>query len=137
MAIVIDEYGGTAGLVTIEDVLEEIVGEIHDEHEPDGADEPKLVTIDETHAEADGRFHIDDLNERLGLTVPEDDDFDTIGGFMLAQLGHVPKVGEMIEAHSARFTAIAATRTHIKRVGIELLGEASPNGERGDFTNGK
>ncbi len=137
MAIVIDEYGGTAGLVTIEDVLEEIVGEIHDEHEPDGADEPKLVTIDETHAEADGRFHIDDLNERLGLNVPEDDDFDTIGGFMLAQLGHVPQVGEMIEAHSARFTTIAATRTHIKRVRIELLRAASPNGERGDLTNGK
>jgi len=137
MAIVIDEYGGTAGLVTIEDVLEEIVGEIHDEHEPDGADEPKLVKIDEVRAEVDGRFHIDDLNERLGLTVPEDDDFDTIGGFMLAQLGHVPNVGEALEAHSARFTAIAATRTHIQRVRIELLGQAKFNGERGEFSNEK
>ncbi len=137
MAIVIDEYGGTAGLVTIEDVLEEIVGEIHDEHEPDGADEPKLVTIDAGQAEADGRFHIDDLNEQLGLTVPEDDDFDTIGGFMLARLGHVPHVGEALEAHSVRFTAIAATRTHIQRVRIELLGQAKFNGERGKFSNGK
>ena len=82
MAIVIDEYGGTAGLVTIEDVLEEIVGEIHDEHEPDDVDEPTLDVVDDTHAEVDGRFHIDDLNERLGLTLPENEDYDTIAGFL-------------------------------------------------------
>ena len=125
MAIVVDEYGGTEGLVTIEDVLEEIVGEIRDEHEPDGDEEPTLVTIDETRAEVDGRFHIDDLNERLGLALPEDDDFDTIGGFMLAQLGHVPTVGETFEAHEARFTALATAPTHIQRVGVELLAHSS------------
>ncbi len=134
MAIVIDEYGGTAGLVTIEDVLEEIVGEIHDEHEPDGNEEPRLVTIDEHRAEADGRYHIDDLNERLGLTLPEDDDFDTIAGFVLSQLGHVPNVGEAFESHQARFTALAATATHIKRVGIELLG--SPESQRAQRARG-
>ena len=127
MAVVIDEYGGTAGLVTIEDVLEEIVGEIHDEHEPNG-EEPVLVTIDDRHAEADGRYHIDDLNEQLGLTLPEDDDFDTIAGFLLAQLGHVPKVGETFEAYDARFTALAATPTHVQRVGIELLASPLPKG---------
>ncbi len=121
MAIVVDEYGGTEGLVTIEDVLEEIVGEIRDEHEPEGDEEPVLVTINDTRAEADGRFHIDDLNERLGLQLPEDDDFDTIGGFVLAQLGHVPTVGEMFESHEARFTALATAPTHVQRVGIELL----------------
>ena len=126
LAIVIDEYGGTAGLVTIEDVLEEIVGEIHDEHEPDANDEPELVSIDEHHAEADGRYHIDDLNERLGLTLPENGDFETIGGFVLAHLGRVPSVGETFESHKARFTALAATPTHIQRVGIELLAEAPP-----------
>ena len=125
MAIVVDEYGGTEGLVTIEDVLEEIVGEIRDEHEPNGDEEPVLVTINETRAEADGRFHIDDLNERLGLQLPEDDDFDTIGGFVLAQLGHVPTVGEMFESHEARFTALATAPTHVQRVGIELLTHTS------------
>lgn len=131
MSIVIDEYGGTAGLVTIEDVLEELVGEIHDEHEPDSEDEPQLVNIDDTHAEADGRFHIDDLNERLGLDVPEDDDFDTIGGFMLARLGHVPKKGEYVEAYNAKFTTLIATRTHIQRVKIELTNDGlSLNGKR-------
>ncbi len=130
LAIVVDEYGGTEGLVTIEDVLEEIVGEIRDEHEPDGDEEPVLVTIDETRAEADGRFHIDDLNERLGLQLPEDDDFDTIGGFVLAQLGHVPTVGEMFESHEARFTALATAPTHVQRVGIELLAHTS-SGDNG------
>ena len=130
MAIVVDEYGGTEGLVTIEDVLEEIVGEIRDEHEPDGDEEPVLVTINDTRAEADGRFHIDDLNERLGLQLPEDDDFDTIGGFVLAQLGHVPTVGEMFESHEARFTALATAPTHVQRVGIELLTRTS-SGDNG------
>ena len=134
MAIVVDEYGGTEGLVTIEDVLEEIVGEIRDEHEPDGDEEPTLVSIDDHRAEADGRYHIDDLNERLGLRLPEDDDFDTIGGFVLAQLGHVPSEGESFESYDARFTALATAPTHVRRVGIELLGGTPSfgNGARTD-----
>lgn len=121
MAIVIDEYGGTEGLVTIEDVLEEIVGEIRDEHEPEGEAEPTLTSIDERRAEVDGRYHIDDLNHQLGLCLPENDDFDTIGGFVLAQLGHVPREGESFESHNARFTAVLAAPTHVQRVAIELL----------------
>ncbi len=121
MAIVVDEYGGTAGLVTIEDVLEEIVGEIYDEHETTTEDEPTLHEINATKAEVDGRFHIDDLNDRLNLDLPEDDEFDTIGGFMLATLGHVPAVGEQFIAHDIRFTALAATDTQIERIGLELL----------------
>ena len=70
MAVVIDEYGGTSGLVTIEDVLEELVGEIKDEHDPEGEEEPTLTPVDDTHAEVDGRFHIDDLNEITGLELP-------------------------------------------------------------------
>jgi len=129
MAIVIDEYGGTEGLVTIEDVLEEIVGEIRDEHEPAGEEEPSLIALDETHAEVDGRYHIDDLNERLGLRLPEDADFDTVGGFVLAKLGHVPSAGETFESHDARFTALATAPTHVQRVGVELLRAPRPNGQ--------
>ncbi len=136
LAIVIDEYGGTAGLVTIEDVLEEIVGEIHDEHEPDDEKEPELVSLDDTHAEVDGRFHIDDLNERLRLGLPEDDDYDTVAGFVLAQLGRVPKVGDAFETHDARFTALAATPTHVNRIGIEMLSTAADNGKKSSG-NGK
>jgi putative hemolysin len=128
MAIVIDEYGGTAGLVTIEDVLEEIVGEIRDEHEPEDEDEPELVILDDAHAEVDGRFHIDDLNDRLGLSLPEDDDYETIGGYLLANLGHVPVVGETFESHNARFITTEATPTHVVRVAIELLQPVPSNG---------
>ena len=130
MAIVIDEYGGTAGLVTIEDVLEEIVGEIHDEHEPDDEAEPTMNRIDDSHAEVDGRYHIDDLNEMLGLDLPEDEEYDTIAGFVLAILGHVPEVGEAFQSHDARFTALAAAPTHVQRVGIELLSSSPLNGNR-------
>jgi len=136
MAMVIDEYGGTAGLVTIEDVLEEIVGEIHDEHDADDEVEPNLVTIDEKRSEVDGRYHIDDLNEDLDLDLPEDEEFDTVGGFVLAMLGRVPQVGESFESHAARFTALAATPTHVQRVGIELLHGPAGDGEKRRKANG-
>ncbi len=128
MAVVIDEYGGTAGLVTIEDILEEIVGEIHDEHEPEDEEHPALTSIDDTRAEVDGRYHIDDLNEQLSLDLPEDEDFDTVAGFLMAKLGHVPQVGESLELPQARFTALEATTTQVQRIGIELLSEAHTNG---------
>jgi putative hemolysin len=130
LAMVIDEYGGTAGLVTIEDVLEEIVGEIHDEHEPGDEGEPEMHEIDGYHAEVDGRSHLDDLNERLGLDLPEDAEFDTIAGFVLATLGRVPTDGETFESHNARFTALETTPTHVRKVGVELLDPPNGNGER-------
>jgi putative hemolysin len=130
MAIVIDEYGGTAGLVTIEDVLEEIVGEIRDEHEPVRDEEPTLSRLDESHAEVDGRYRVDDLNAQIELGLPEDEDFDTVAGFMLARLGRVPQIGESIETDHARFTVLAGTATHIRRIGIKLLEPAAVNGPR-------
>lgn len=136
MAMVIDEYGGTAGLVTIEDVLEEIVGEIHDEHDLDEEPEPMLVEVDEMRCEVDGRYHIDDLNEQWGLDLPENEEFDTIGGFVLATFGRVPEVGEVFESHAARFTALAATPTHVQKVGIERLSPANGNGEKRRKPNG-
>ena len=132
MAVVIDEYGGTAGIVTIEDVLEEIVGEIHDEHDPEIAGEPSLTEIDERHTEVDGRYHIDDLNERLGLSLPEDEEFDTVAGFILARLGHVPREGESFVSHAARFTALATTATHVRRIGVELLEPSTSAGKTAD-----
>lgn len=121
LAIVIDEYGGTAGLVTIEDVLEEIVGEIQDEHDPDDEEVPELVETGPGRWELDGRFHIDDVNEALDLDLPEDEDYDTIAGFMLAQMGHVPLAGESFEAAGYRFDVLAAAPTHISRVGLERI----------------
>ena len=101
MAIVIDEYGGVAGLVTIEDVLEEIVGDIDDEHD-DAADEGVLIA-----AQADGQFVVDaltpisDFNERFSADFA-DDEYDTIGGLLTAAIGHLPEAGE--ELTLGRFT---------------------------------
>lgn len=131
MALVVDEYGGTEGLVTIEDVLEELVGEIQDEHDSEAEEPPGLSRIDETHAEVDGRYHIDDLNEELELDLPEEEEFDTIAGYVLARLGRVPEVGDSFEDGKARFTALEATPTHVAKIGIELLASSVVNGERG------
>lgn len=119
MAIVIDEYGGTAGIVTIEDVIEEIVGEIRDEHDDAESDEPKLIRVHEGRVEVDGRYNLDDLNDELSWRLPEDEEYDTLAGFVLAQLGHVPEVGEVIETHNMRFTTLEATSTQISRLAIE------------------
>ena len=87
IAVVLDEFGGVSGLVTIEDVLEEIVGEISDEH--DEATSDGIKSIDDHSCEALARVHISEINERLGLHLP-DEHFDTIGGFVFHQLGRIP-----------------------------------------------
>lgn len=119
MAVVLDEYGGVAGLVTLEDALEEIVGEIADEYDKVLAD--GIKELDEHTAEALGRVHIDEINERLGIELPEDDDYDTIGGFVFSELGHVPAPGEEVVWQNVRVTVVEATRRRIERVRIEVL----------------
>jgi len=121
MAVVIDEYGGTAGLVTIEDILEEIVGEIRDEHDDAEADEPALKRVSETLVEVDGRYNLDDLNDELGIELPEDEEYDTIAGFILANLGHVPKVSDVLEIQHLVITTLKATETQIEKLSIEFL----------------
>ena len=119
MAVVLDEYGGVSGLVTMEDVLEEIVGEIVDEYDKDLVD--GVRQIDEGIAEALGSVHIDEINERLGLNLPDDGDFDTIGGFVFSELGRVPTVGEDLVRNKVRLTVTEATSRRIGRVRIEIL----------------
>ncbi|MGA0420454.1 MAG: hemolysin family protein [Phycisphaerales bacterium] len=121
MAIVIDEYGGTSGLVTIEDLLEEIVGEIHDEHEPEDEAMPELSASGEDLFEADGRFDFEDLAERLGFEPEADRDYDTVAGFLLGAFGRVPQAGEHADAHGWRFMVTVAEPTRIRRVRIERL----------------
>ena len=125
MAIVVDEYGGTAGICTIEDVLEEIVGEIHDEHEPQDETVPEMDRITATRFEADGRVPIAEVNERLGLSLPEDGDFDTVAGFLLDRFGRVPSAGERDETPEATFEVLSASPTKIDRIAI-LLREGVP-----------
>jgi len=124
IAIVLDEYGGTAGLVTIEDILEEIVGEIHDEYEllEEG---PDIQRVDDVTVEVDARVHIDDLNDELGLDLPEDEDYETVGGYVFSTLGHIPDMGECIELEGVRITVIGAQRTKVTRIRIEMLEQRS------------
>ena len=122
IAIVLDEYGGTAGIATIEDLLEEIVGEIADEYDPDEPEEMRRVS-DEV-VEIDARVHIDDLNDALRLELPEDEDYDTVAGFVFAELGYIPQVGERLESHRARFAVLAADERKITRLRVERLQDA-------------
>ena len=119
MAVVLDEYGGVSGLVTMEDVLEEIVGEIIDEYDKDLVD--GIKEIDQRTAEALGKVHVDEINERLAVELPEDGDFDTIGGFVFSELGHVPAVGEELVWKNVRITVLEATARRIERVRLEIL----------------
>ncbi len=119
IAIVLDEYGGTAGVVTIEDVLEELVGEISDEHEP--AEPAMLRRLNEQTAEADARMYIDQLNRLLALDLPEDAGYETLGGFVSNTLGKIPQPGTTFEHGRARFTILEAEPQRVKRVKIELL----------------
>lgn len=132
MAVVIDEYGSVAGLVTIEDVLEEIVGDIRDEHEPEEDDGSTFKAIDAQNVEVDGRFRIEELNDHMNLDLPEDGEFDTVAGFVLSHFGRVPHSGESFESHNARFTALLATPTSVQRVGIQLLSSPAPAPDNGE-----
>jgi len=125
MAIVLDEYGGVSGLVSLEDVLEEIVGEIADEYDDKTVE--AIRKVGEGVCEALGRVHIDEINERLGLRLPEDADFDTLGGFVFSELGRIPSVGEQLTWDNARITVLDATRRRVDRVRIEIM--AHPGGE--------
>ena len=118
----LDEYGGVSGLVTMEDVLEEIVGEIVDEYDP--AHVEGIRELGPGACEAMGRVHIDEINERLGLGLPEDADYDTIGGFVFNELGHIPTAGEDLVWQNVRITVLDATRRRIERVRIEVLDAA-------------
>ncbi len=121
LACLLDEYGGTAGLVSIEDVVEEIVGEITDEY--DSTADASLHKIDETTSEVDGRFYIDELNDALKLSLPEDEDYDTIAGLVFSQLGYVPIPGETLQAHGAKFTVLEADERKITRIKVEITSD--------------
>ncbi len=126
MALVVDEYGGIDGLVTVEDVVEEIVGEMRDEHDPEAA--PELVDQPDGTIIADARAFLDDFEDKVGyiLTEEEREEIDTIGGLVVNLLGRVPTRGEII-AHSSgvEFEVLAGDPRRVHRLRVRNLPEAA------------
>jgi CBS domain containing-hemolysin-like protein len=114
MAIVVDEYGGTAGVATIEDMLEEIVGEIEDEHD---RIEPQIVRLSDTEAVFDGRVDIDQLNEMFHTNI-KGEEFDTVGGCVFHLLGRMPNVGDEAETAGLQLNVLAVDGHRIRRVRV-------------------
>src|SRR5919202_478605 len=134
IAVVVDEYGGMEGIVTLEDLLEEIVGEIEDEFDlPDES----VEQVDEDTIAIDGTFPIDDFNERFNVDLPQED-FHTIAGFVFGQLGRAPEVGDEISYDGMRFDVVDVEGTRINRVGVTFLErrERREQGEDADVLAG-
>ncbi len=124
LAIVVDEYGGTAGLVTVEDVVEELVGEIRDEYDSEA--EP-IWPRTTTRSCSARRSAIDEMTDRLGVEI-EDGDFETVGGYVLSRVGRVPAVGERFTFDGLEVEILEAERRRIHKVRIHRLAPAAAEG---------
>ena len=118
MALVVDEYGGTDGLVTIEDLIEEIVGEIEDEHDVDDDSFVKQLEPRSFHVKA--TTTIEDFNDYFSQDF-SDDEFDTIGGIVLRAFGHVPELGESVEIGTLRFEVLNADSRRLRLLRVDTL----------------
>jgi len=128
MAIVVDEYGDMEGIVTLEDVLEEIVGEIEDEFDlPDES----IEQLDEHRIRIDGTFPIDDFNEQFHKSVPIED-YHTMGGFVFGRLGRAPESGDVLEEDGLRFKVVDLEGSRIERLEVEFLPEPTRKPEDGE-----
>lgn len=115
MAVVVDEYGGTSGLVTLEDVIEEIVGEIQDEYDSEA---PQFEKINDTTFIVNGNMQLDEINEELNLDLPTEEGVDTLAGFLLGQFGSVPKTQDKISWNGYEFIIEKASKKRIQKVKI-------------------
>jgi CBS domain containing-hemolysin-like protein len=134
VAVVVDEYGALTGLVTLEDIIEDVFGDIQDEYEKTEDDPPRIDVRPEDDgrgglADIDARAYIGDANqalEPLGAAIPESDDYDTVGGFVLSTLGHMPEVNESFSHGCMTFTVLEAAPTRVLRVRVQVKSDEPP-----------
>ena len=122
LAIVVDEFGGTAGLITLEDIIEELVGEIRDEFDPQ---EVPVRRIDSSTWIVDARVSINDLKDETGIDLPDSGDYETVGGFVISEFGNIPVAGTIITAHGVRAKVLLSDARHIERLELKKLPEES------------
>ena len=122
LAVIVDEYGGTDGIVTLEDMIEELVGEIQDEYDP--VEAPPVHTAG-TARELDGLLHRDDVREQTGLILP-DGPFETLAGFLQTRLGRVPHIGDTLDAFDHRFTVLEMDGRRAARIAVTRLVSDEP-----------
>ena len=127
IAVVLDEYGGTSGLITIEDILEEIVGDIVDEHQQ--KEEELVMKVDGRKAEVSARLRISELNEGFGLHLEEDEGYDSVGGWLISQLGRIPSEGEKgaIDGMDLRYHVLKADPRRIESLLLEKVDDRDEN----------
>jgi putative hemolysin len=134
MVVVVDEHGGTAGLVTIEDIVEEVIGEIADEFDRDYR---YINRVGDGVWMVDGRLPVEDSIEKLGLRIPESEEYDTLAGWVLSVLGHIPVVGERVFAGDAELRVQAVRQRRIARLRVTAPGAAAAGGSREAGTSGE
>ena len=122
LAVAVDEYGGTAGIVSMEDLVESIVGSIQDEYDNETEE---LIKISDNEYSVSGTAQPEDIMEKLGAPLPEDSGFDTMSGFLISLLGHIPENGEMPSAvyKNVKLTALITEDMRITRIKAEIIPE--------------
>lgn len=126
LALILDEYGGTAGIVTIEDILEEIVGEISDEHDPNTA--PEIEEVSDHELLVSARISAEEVSDRLDLDWIEDEEHPTLGGLIQRELGRLPEAGEAVDIDGAHITVLSVEGHRLKRLRVEKLSHPDSNG---------
>jgi magnesium and cobalt transporter len=134
VAVVVDEYGGVAGLLTVKDLLEPLVGDLHDEFDED--EEAPIVRVDNTRWLLDGQTNVDDVRERLGMEIPEGE-YVTLGGLLFERFGHIPTEGEQVRVGDWDLRVVEMDKRRVAQVvAIRAQGASSGTGQAADVDRG-